>query len=105
MKIEVNYETHELLLSEVYNGVGLNTDAGIFVICQRDAGIEIRLGDGLWYAWNDNHGPKLLPGQGWQRSILRDIDGLKAEIGTVLGECLREIDAERIIQAIEKRLS
>ena len=56
MKIEVN-EQHELILSEVYLGVGIKTDAGLFAICQRDNGIEIRLGDGPWFSWQEESGP------------------------------------------------
>ncbi len=59
MKIDVN-EDYSFLLSEVYNGIGIKTDAGVFAICQRDGGIEIRLGDGPWYAWYDDEGPKSL---------------------------------------------
>ncbi len=56
MKIEVN-EDRSMVLSDVFLSVGIKTDAGTFAICQRDDGIEIRLGDGSWYSWNDQGGP------------------------------------------------
>ncbi len=61
MKIGVGKD-RELMLSEVYLGVGLETDAGVFAVCMRDAGIEIRLGDGPWYRWVDGDGPVMLKG-------------------------------------------
>jgi len=59
MKIDVN-EDHEFILSEVYLGIGIKTDAGVFAICQRDNGIEIRLGDGPWFSWQKTAGPTQL---------------------------------------------
>ena len=36
-------------LEEVYNGVGIKTDQGLFGICMRDNGIEIMLdGEAVW---------------------------------------------------------
>lgn len=61
MEIETN-ERGEKILSGVFNGIGIQTDVGIFYIAQRDSGIEIRLGDGPWYAWTDATGPKLPEG-------------------------------------------
>lgn len=59
MKIRVG-EDRELILSEVFNGVEIETDAGLFGICQRDGGIEIRLGDGHWYRWVGDSGPEVM---------------------------------------------
>ena len=56
MKISID-EDREFVLSEVYAGVKINTDAGIFTLCQRDNGIEIRLGNGPWFTWQNNDGP------------------------------------------------
>jgi len=36
--------TPEVVLSEVYSGVGIKTDMGLFGIAQRDGGIEVLLG-------------------------------------------------------------
>jgi hypothetical protein len=33
----------EIVLSEVYNGIGIQTDMGLFGIAQRDGGIEVML--------------------------------------------------------------
>ncbi len=52
---------HTLTLSELYCGVGIQTDAGRFSVCQRDGGIEIRLDDGPGYRWTDDSGPLPLP--------------------------------------------
>ena len=39
----------EVILSEVYSGVGIQTDAGLFGIAQRDGGIEVLLdGKTVW---------------------------------------------------------
>jgi hypothetical protein len=61
MHIETD-ENGEIVLSQLYLGVGIKTDAGMFAICQRDSGIEIRLGDGPWFSWQDPSGPVKLPG-------------------------------------------
>jgi hypothetical protein len=47
-------------VSEAYNGFTIKTDAGDFAVCHRDAGIEIRLGDGPWYSWQGKAGPLCL---------------------------------------------
>jgi len=44
-------------VSEAYSGISIKTDAGSFAICQRDQGIEIRLGDGPWFGWQEKKGP------------------------------------------------
>jgi len=61
MKIYAD-EEGALMLEEVYNGIGLKTDAGVFAVCMRDNGIEIKLGDGPWYTWQDATGPQLMGG-------------------------------------------
>jgi hypothetical protein len=52
MKIELKLGadgTPEVYLSEVYSGVGIQTDAGLFGIAQRDGGIEVMLnGKTVW---------------------------------------------------------
>jgi hypothetical protein len=40
MNIEVSAEG-QITLSEVYNGIGIKTDSGLFGIAQRDGGIEV----------------------------------------------------------------
>ena len=42
MKIEVN-EKGEIVLSQVYNAIGIKTEAGTFGIAERDGGIEVLL--------------------------------------------------------------
>jgi len=42
MKLEVN-EQGEIVLSEVYNGIGIKTEVGMYGIAQRDGGCEIML--------------------------------------------------------------
>ena len=46
MKINID-EQGSLVLSEVFNGIGIETDAGVFGIAQRDGGIEIMHGENL----------------------------------------------------------
>ena len=48
MKIEVD-EHGELMLSEVYCGIGIKTDNGIYGIAQRDSGIEVMLNGRVVY--------------------------------------------------------
>lgn len=46
----------EVILSEVYSGVGIQTDAGLFGIAQRDGGIEVLLnGKTVWAMSGDAH--------------------------------------------------
>lgn len=48
MKIEVN-DKKEIILKEVYSGVGLETIEGEFMgICMRDTGFEFNY-NGTWY--------------------------------------------------------
>lgn len=42
MKISVS-ETGELDVSELYNGIGIKTDQGLFGVAMRDCGIEVML--------------------------------------------------------------
>ena len=49
MKITVN-ENREIILKEVYSGVGLETRDGEFMgICMRDSGFEFNY-NGTWYS-------------------------------------------------------
>jgi hypothetical protein len=48
MRVEVD-EDGELVFSEVYSGIGIKTDVGLFGIAQRDGGIEVMLnGRTVW---------------------------------------------------------
>lgn len=48
MKIEVD-ENNEILLTEVYTGVGLKTNDNEYLgICMRDTGFEFNY-NGIWY--------------------------------------------------------
>ena len=48
MKLRVD-EGGELVLSDVFNGIGIETDQGMFGIAQRDSGIEVMLdGKSVW---------------------------------------------------------
>lgn len=49
MKIWAN-EDGEIMLGDVFNGIGVRTDAGDFGICQRDGGIEVMHQGELVYA-------------------------------------------------------
>lgn len=53
MKISIN-GAGEVVLSEVYCGVGIETDAGLFGIAQRDGGIEVRLNGETIYCRGHN---------------------------------------------------
>jgi len=56
MKITV--EDGEIVLSDVFSGIGIRTDRGLFGIAQRDGGIEVML-DGK-DVWNSEH-PEVTP--------------------------------------------
>jgi hypothetical protein len=46
-EIDVHYR--EAIISECYNGIGIETDQGLFGIAQRDDGIEVMLnGEFVW---------------------------------------------------------
>ena len=62
MNIDID-ENRRFVLSEIYCVAAIKTDAGTFSICQRDAGIEIRLGEGPWFTWQEESGPTVLKGQ------------------------------------------
>lgn len=48
MKIDINSEG-DVTLSDVFSGVGIQTDMGLFGIAQRDGGIEVLLeGKSVW---------------------------------------------------------
>ena len=83
MKIEIS-EDRELILSEVFNGIGIKTDQGRFGIAQRDGGIEI-VKDGK-LVWSSTSGPRLRPASisserpftPWVNAILRRADSSAA---------------------------
>jgi hypothetical protein len=83
MKIDIG-ENREILLSEVYSGVGIKTDAGTFYLCQRDQGIEIHLNDGPWYSWQGPEGPK--PFIGEDVPLCSKCGGLMLSVPTSDGE-------------------
>jgi hypothetical protein len=56
MQLDIS-EDKTLILSDVFSGIGIKTDVGVFYFCQRDGGIEMRLNDGPWYSWQDPRGP------------------------------------------------
>jgi hypothetical protein len=65
-EIEVN-AGHDVELSEVYNGVGIMTDMGIFGIACRDDGIEVMLNGGLvWSSHEIGDETKSTP-FGWRK--------------------------------------
>jgi hypothetical protein len=49
MKIEVD-EEHNITLSEVYEGIVIQTKTGMFGVCERDGGIEVTFKGKLVYA-------------------------------------------------------
>ena len=51
MKLRVS-EAGEIILSDVFNAIGIETDAGLFGIAQRDSGIEVTLDDELGLAFD-----------------------------------------------------
>lgn len=63
MKIDTSENGHGIVLEDVFNGIGIKTDQGMFGIAQRDGGIEVMLdGKFVWgsvdaLAWVDP-GPK-----------------------------------------------
>jgi len=55
MNLDVS-ESYGLVLSNVFNGIGIKTDQGIFGIAQRDGGIEVTLDGDL--VFSSTEGPK-----------------------------------------------
>ena len=53
MKIELD-KNSEFEISELYCGVSIKTDDGVFHVCERDGGLEIRFNNGAWYSWSCN---------------------------------------------------
>lgn len=49
MKIEVN-DQHDLVLSEVFEGVCIRTEMGVFGVCERDGGLEVTFQGKLVFA-------------------------------------------------------
>jgi hypothetical protein len=58
MKLEVNLEEGGIILSEVYNGIGIRTEVGLFGVAERDGGIEIMLNGKFLFA-HDINGSRL----------------------------------------------
>lgn len=51
MKIDIQYgEATTLVLSEVYEGVGIKTEMGTFGVCERDGGLEVTFNGKLVFA-------------------------------------------------------
>jgi hypothetical protein len=47
--MQITVKDNNIILSEVYNGIGIQTDQGLFGIAQRDGGIEVMLnGQLVW---------------------------------------------------------
>ena len=47
--VEINAGGRDVILTDVFNGVGIKTDQGLFGIAQRDGGIEVQLdGKHVW---------------------------------------------------------
>lgn len=69
MKLQVS-EDGAIVLSEVYVGIGINTDQGLFGIAQRDSGIEVMLNG------------KLI----WSSTTLPDPMGLSERVDAALNE-------------------
>jgi len=58
MQLEIN-TNNEVILSNIYTGVGVQTDDGLFGIAQRDMGIEVML-DGR-HVWSSDDREPLEP--------------------------------------------
>lgn len=93
MKIEVKTGDDggtEITLCEVYSGVGIQTDAGLFGIAQRDGGIEVMLnGKTVWAMGADPDGlPNTLPPPAMTEErateLAKVIGRLSARIGPIL---------------------
>lgn len=82
----------EIILSEVYSGVGIRTDAGLFGIAERDGGIEVMLnGKTVWArgASPDDDLPNTLPPppamtEERAAAIAKVISKLNTRIGPIL---------------------
>lgn len=94
MKIEVKAGDDggaEVTLTEVYSGVGIRTDAGLFGIAERDGGIEVMLnGKTVWAMGADAEEslPNTLPPPALTEervaAIAKVISKLSARIGPIL---------------------
>ena len=96
MKIELKTGADgasEITLSEVYSGVGIQTDAGLFGIAERDGGIEVMLnGKTVWALGADTEDlPVTLPPPAPEKMSETDmtrtaaaIDRITAKVGPML---------------------
>jgi hypothetical protein len=77
MKLELKHGADEngpyIELTEIYTGIAIKTDAGIFGICQRDQGLELHLDDGPWHSWQDKAGPVKLGPQSHVKLGIADL--------------------------------
>jgi len=48
-------------LSELYSGMSIKTENGVFHVCERDGGLEICFNGGRWYRWVSASGPEPIP--------------------------------------------
>ena len=56
--MKIRADKDGIILSEVYSGVGIETDQGVFGICERDGGIEVLLDSKLiWSSRNGSQNP------------------------------------------------
>jgi len=60
--MKIRAEDHDIILSDVFNGIGIETDQGRFGIAQRDMGIEVMLDGKL--VWSSTELTKDRPERG-----------------------------------------
>lgn len=100
MKIHVG-EEGEIVLSEVFNGLGIETDQATFGIAQRDGGIEVYLDGVLLWSSTATALPKL--------DVLRDDSKKLAGVMRELGERWQDADLPehfaRVVQERNERLN
>ncbi len=98
MKIEV--EDGGIILSDVFSGIGIKTDAGMFGIAQRDGGIEVlRDGKLVWASEHDVHETTLEGSRSGGTSTSRNSEylaGKREELRVALSELL-EVAIDAII--------
>lgn len=89
MKIEV--EDGGIILSDVFSGIGIKTDAGMFGIAQRDGGIEV-LRDGK-LVWASEHDEKLFQQMhGALTALLKQAESISLSGDNSGEECRRFLD-------------